>query len=61
MQFNADMNHIALNIFDTFTLFDLVKQGSNHLNETIQEIEYQKAIVDSRVDNIENKLEEIET
>ena len=32
VQFNADMSHIAMNIFETFTLFDLFGKGAQSLN-----------------------------
>eukprot|EP00347_Sterkiella_histriomuscorum_P001398 403372187 len=60
LQFNVDMNNISLNIFETFTLFDMYKQSARGLGEHVQNIWSQKQIVQQRQNNMEAKLQSIE-
>eukprot|EP00347_Sterkiella_histriomuscorum_P023172 403335679 len=60
VQLNADMGHIAMNVFETFTLFDLVSQSVQQNNENLQSISSQNSIIQQRQDNVDNKLDLIE-
>jgi hypothetical protein len=60
VRFNADMGHVSLNIFETFTVFDLIQKQNQCLFESLQLIESQNSIIEQRQDNIEHKLEELE-
>lgn len=60
VQFNADMGHIAMNVFETFTVFDLIGRGNQAMNESLQLIQSQNSIILQRQDKVESKLDEIE-
>eukprot|EP00347_Sterkiella_histriomuscorum_P018807 403344102 len=60
LQFNNDMNHIAMNIFETFTIFDYVDQINKSKHHTLQDIRQQNQTIDLRQENIDRKLDEIE-
>eukprot|EP00347_Sterkiella_histriomuscorum_P004721 403359363 len=60
VQFNADMGHIAMNVFETFTIFDLICKSNQQVNESIQLISAQNEITLQRQDNMDMKMDEME-
>lgn len=59
VRFNADMGHVSLNIFETFSVFDLMMQANQSMFESLQLIESQNSIIEQRQDNLELKLGEL--
>lgn len=60
VQFNTDMGHVALNVFETYTLFNLLGQGISHIHEKIQETSSQYQVIEQRQKNLISKCDEIE-
>ena len=63
MHFNSDMGHVSLNIFETFTAFDLINKQSQAMTENLSLIEEQnqkiaehQSVIDVRLDELEYYL-----
>eukprot|EP00347_Sterkiella_histriomuscorum_P012023 403370187 len=60
LQFNTDMSHIAMNIFETFSIFDSIDQRNKLKQIALQEIRQQSQVIEQRQENVDRKLNEIE-
>jgi hypothetical protein len=63
LHFNSDMGHVSLNIFETFTAFDLINKQSQAMTENLSLIEEQnqkiaehQSVIDVRLDELEYYL-----
>eukprot|EP00347_Sterkiella_histriomuscorum_P022619 403337800 len=60
VQFNADMGHIAMNVFETYSVFEIINSSLLQQRKSLQEIHSQNTVIQQRQDNMDRKLDEIE-
>ncbi len=63
MLFNADMGHVSLNIFETYTVFDLITKQNQTIAGNLdsiklhnEQIEHHQHTIDKRIDELERHL-----
>jgi hypothetical protein len=54
------MGHVSLNVFETYTVFDLINKQNQNLSDSLTLIEQQNHKIEEHQSTIDTRLDELE-